>query len=194
MTCHTTHILPLDQDRESLYENLSDSHRRHLKKAGRFECEIRPVINESDVREYARLAAGSTARLGLSARYDLDFYTRLLRLVPKDQLVWRLLYLDGKACVGHLCFKWANEIISWDGCSNELGRATSVNYTLYWHNITEFSQKRCTAFNFGSSPRGVSGVVHFKTGWGAEETAYYEYERRSLLYRAAHRVKGWVRK
>ncbi len=188
-----TQVLDLGRSTESLYEGLSDHHKRRLKKAGRFEYEIRSVNDESDVHKYFHVMEASVDRRGVHTRYDLDFYLALLQHVAPDELIWRLLFVDSKPCVGHICFRKNDEIMSWDGCSNRLGRATSVNYSLYWHNIREFSEHGCASFNFGTSPVGVESVVSFKTGWGATDVKYHEYDRQTLIYRTAHRVRSWFK-
>jgi hypothetical protein len=188
---HTTHVLRLNRDRQSLYAGLTDNHKRNLKKAEKTQIEIAPVRSESDVEEYYRLVQESAERHKEYPRYDLDFYQLLRRTIAEKELIWQLLRVDGQACVGHIYLKWAKEIISWDSCSNNLGRKESLNYSLYWHYIKTFNDQGCLKFNFGSSPRGADDLIYFKTGWGASETTYYEYDKQSLFYRALRRVKGW---
>ena len=190
---HSTHVLRLNRDRESLYAGLSDNHKRNLKKAEKIKTEITAVSSESDVEEYYMLVQESADRHREYPRYDLDFYKLLRRTVPENELSWQLLRVDGKICVGHIYFKWAKEIISWDSCSSSVGRKGSLNYSLYWHNIETFNDRGYITFNFGSSPRGADDLVYFKTGWGAVETTYYEYDRQSTFYRTVRRVKGWFR-
>jgi hypothetical protein len=191
---HTTHVLRLNRDRESLYAGLSDNHKRNLKKAEKTQVEVSTVSSESDVEDYYRLVQESADRHREHPRYDLDFYQLLRRAMPEKLLIWQLLRVDGQACVGHIYFKWAKEIISWDSCSNSIGRKESLNYSLYWHNIETFNDRGCVSFNFGSSPRGANDLVYFKTGWGASETTYYEYDKQSPFYRIVLRVKGWLRR
>ena len=190
-TLHTTHVLRLNRDRDSLYAGLTDNHKRNLKKAERTQIEISAVSSESDVEEYYGLVHESADRHREYPRYDLDFYKLLRRAIPETELIWQLLRVDGQACVGHIYFKWAKEAISWDSCSNSIGRKESLNYSLYWHNIETFNDQGCVSLNFGSSPQGADDLVYFKTGWGASETKYYEYDKQSPFYRTIRRVKGW---
>lgn len=190
-TLHTTHVLRLNRDRESLYAGLSDNHKRNLNRAEKMRTEIAPVRNDSEIEEYYKLVQESADRHRELPRYDLNFYITLHRTIPARELIWQLLRVDGRACVGHIYLKWAKEIISWDSCSNSLGRKESLNYSLYWHNIETFNDQACVTFNFGSSPRGADDLVYFKTGWGASETTYYEYDKQSQFYRTIRRVKGW---
>jgi hypothetical protein len=188
---HTTHVLRLNRDRESLYAGLSDNHKRNLNRAGKSQTEITPVRCESDVEEYYGLVQESAERHKEYPRYDLDFYQLLRGTIAEKELIWQLLRVDGQACVGHIYLKWAKEIISWDSCSNNLGRKESLNYSLYWHNIETFNDQSCVSFNFGSSPLGADDLVYFKTGWGASEATYFEYDKQSPFYRTIRRVKGW---
>jgi hypothetical protein len=192
-TLHTTHVLRLNRDRESLYAGLSDNHKRNLNRSGKTQAEIAPVRSDSEIEEYYMLVQKSAERHKEHPRYDLDFYRLLRRSIPEKELVWQLLRVDGQACVGHISFNWAKVITSWDSCSNSLGRKESLNYSLYWHNIETFNSQGCVSFNFGSSPRGADDLVYFKAGWGAGETTYYEYDKQSPFYRTIRRLKGWFR-
>jgi len=193
-TRQTTHVLRLNRDRDRLYSELSDNHKRNLAKAEKTEVEIVPVRSESEIEDYYRLIQESAGRHGDSPRYSLDFYKMLRSAASEQELIWQLLYLDGRPCAGHILFRWAKSIISWDSCSDSLARKKSLNYSLYWHNIESFNNQGYVSFNLGSSPQGADDLIYFKTGWGAREEEYFEYDRQSPTYRTIRRVKGWFRK
>ena len=189
----TTHILRLDHDEDRLYAVLSDNHKRNLKKSAEHNFEIRPVESESDVREYYQLIVESAQRHESNPRYDIGFYNSLCRIVAKEEIIWQLVYLDDRPCVGHIYFKSGKKILYWDGCTNNVGLRTSANFHLFWNNIKSFREQGFESLNFGSSPQGADNLVRFKKGWGANEVMYHEYNRESISYRSIKKARGWLR-
>jgi hypothetical protein len=191
---HTTHVLRLNRDRDNLYANLSDNHKRNLKRTDGLPVEIVTVRSRSDIEEYFSLVQESAKRHRQPPHYSFDFYMALRDSIPEEALVWQLLLYSGKACAGHIFLKWSRSVVSWDSCSNDLARKKSLNYRLYWHNIETFCDQGCVSLNLGSGPRGAEDLVYFKAGWGAREVKYLEYDMQSPIYRTIRKAKEWLRR
>jgi hypothetical protein len=189
-----THVLDLRVGIDRIERNLPDGHRGSISKAERSKLEIREVDSEQDIDDYWRLLRSTAIRRGRRTRHPREFYSRLRVSFPRASLRWQLAIWNGQSCAGHVCVCAGKSAFHWDACSDEIGRSLSANHFLLWRNIVSFAGEGYESLNLGASPKGATDLARFKARWGAKETEYFEYDRRTTLNKALGAIGSLVRR
>lgn len=160
-------------------------------------------------RERARRAQrlGVTVRRG--ERRDLDAFYRIYRtriagfegrnLYPRalfERIFERreqgiqlyMAELGGRVVGGHVKFIYGDTMISWYGMVSEADKHSQANTLLYVESVREACAIGVTRCNLGSS-LGKASLAHFKESLGGVTHRYAVCVERTLLGRAAARVR-----
>jgi len=159
---HVSFLLKLSQDSNALWESLSPSTRRHIRKAEKIEYEIK--INK-DINTFYDLYSKHMRNIG-TPTLGYKFFKNLANILNNSFDIATIYYKNYPAA--SILLLYFNNIVIYDrGASSYEHKDMNLNYVLFWNIISNLSKKNYGYFDFGRSiPE--SGTYQFKNGWRPE--------------------------
>lgn len=178
-----THVLPLTEDLEALWEGFSPSTRRLVRQADESGLAIRVIEKEEEVRVFHELAVETVRRRGGTPK-PYSLYARIFRsLVPAGLARYHLVWHGEEAVAGSLHFFHEGVATNWLPVSRESRWHLRPNNFLIARVLRSLAQAGYLEYNFGASPAHAEGLIRFKEGWGARRRPVLLAGMRSGLHR-----------
>ena len=186
-----THILPLSQDAEAVWNSMGGKTRNQCRKANQSGV-IVELENSSDAFcKYYNMYVESARRWGRrSPPYPWSLFANLQRRADMGRIKLWLAKINGEPVAGALCFYGTTEVIWWSGAMFAQYSKVCPNNALQRAIIEHACQRGYRSYNMGGSG-DLEGVRRFKEGFGAKRLDYQVYERERTIYRAyaiAHKL------
>jgi hypothetical protein len=165
-------VLNLEVGEQSLWDNLRSSVRRNVRKARRNHLVIRRGKHPADFDSFYRLVLETRRYQGVPP-YPKRLFG-ILQTMPQARLHLALQEDDILAGIITLCY--GKHVIYAYGASTKNREKLGLrpNDLLFWHVISEAYEEGFREFDFGTTPKGLPGLLRFKENWGgrSEEIAY----------------------
>ena len=176
-----THRLNLSIGVEQLFDGLSPSARRAVRKAEK--SGVKAEVSESweATREFYRLHARTRRRHGLPPQ-PLSFFRNIHREIIRQGFGFVVLAkLGPRPIAGALFFHSKQTGLYKFGASDERESRLRGNNLAIWQGIKELAQNGITTLDFGRTDFQNSGLRDFKLSWGATEgiTEYFRFSFRA---------------
>ena len=91
---------------------------------------------------------------------------------------------NGEVVGGSVCFHFGDKAVYKYGASDKRCQHLRANNLIMWEAIRHSVRSGHRSFSFGRTEPGNKGLVQFKRGWGAEESAinYFKYDLREKAF------------
>jgi peptidoglycan pentaglycine glycine transferase (the first glycine) len=204
-----TVLIDLDNE-EAILKRMNQGTRRNIRKAEKFEVEIREGTR-ADVDSFNAMTNETGQRDGFGVHVP-RYYERVYDLfVPSGDAVLLLASYGGVDLAAILVFKVGQQAWYQYGASRDVERQRMASFGIQWAGIQWALRQGCTSYDmvgipdedeatlenqFESRNDGLWGVYRFKRGWGGRivrTVGTWDYPYRSLVYRAyqlALRLRG----
>jgi len=175
---YMTHSLWLEETEETLFNKLSPSTRRAVRKGQNSAVFISEEASMESVRAFYELQCITRKRHGLPPQ-PFRFFETLFRniLETGKGLLLTARYQD-KVIAGAVFLNYNGKSVFKYGASDKRYQSLRANNLIMWEAITRLSQKGLEELSFGRSDLQDDGLRRFKMGWGARESemAYIRYD------------------
>jgi lipid II:glycine glycyltransferase (peptidoglycan interpeptide bridge formation enzyme) len=191
-------LLRIDPEPEALKAGFKPKTRYNLNLAERKGIKVR---GSKDVRTFARLAADTARRQGISLPGETYYQAAIDLFSPKDAVRLYLADHEGDVLGGIMVFRFGQTAYYLFGGSSERKRELMPNYLLHWQAMMDFRALGCDTYDWWGVPEEPApdhpwfGLYRFKTGFGGETVRYiglYEHVLRPAamaLEERAQRLK-----
>jgi hypothetical protein len=163
-----THVLCLDDGRDTVWRGLTKGHRCNVKQATRQGVSVAPARGPADVSAYYAVYLDSLRRWGEQARgkpYPETLFHSLLAEGTPFARLW-LARVEEEVVSGALVLSWGAVAVYWHGATLERSFALRPSHAVVMAAIEEAIERGCRWFDFNPSG-GLEGVIRFKEGFGA---------------------------
>lgn len=169
-----TQLLKLDRPPERLMESYKETSKnlyRSIRKAHKSGLTVQETRSDRDLRDWYRLYLLTIRRHRNLPRRLRQLEEAKARLGP----AWRLVTVkkDGAVIAGGVFHDIAGTVELVYNASDHGALALRPNHALYWHMITDSSERGRTAFDFGVSAHET--LERFKAQWGTVAQNVYFY-------------------
>ena len=178
------HTLNLDQTIDTLYEGLSSSNKRALRKARREGCTFFTDNTNQGLKNYYRLHVLTRKRQGVPPQ-SFSFFSRIYEcIISRDKGNIFFVSYQGKPVAGMVLFEFNNHVLYKFGASDMAYQQVRPNNLLFWEAIKWYAEKGYKTLHFGRTDRFHEGLRQFKSGWGASEGIlnYFRYDIQHSAY------------
>jgi lipid II:glycine glycyltransferase (peptidoglycan interpeptide bridge formation enzyme) len=188
------HTLGLRGGETALFDGLSASTRRNIRKAQRSELAVALETDEQAVREYYRLHVGTRAKHGAPPQPETFFLNVWRECVRPGNGFVALARKQGRAVAGAVFLRWRDRAVFKFGASDESEQELRPSNLVMWEAIRALAAQGCTGLDFGRTSLNAEGLRRFKEGWGAKESElrYWRYDLCGGRWAAGEdRAEGW---
>lgn len=178
------HVLELDQTIDTLYEGLSSSNKRALRKARREGGTFFADNTYQGLKNYYRLHVSTRKRQGVPPQSFSFFSCIFERIILKNRGNIFFVSYQGRPVAGMVLFEFNNHVIYKFGASDMAYQQVRPNNLLFWEAIKWYAEKGYKTLHFGRTDRSHEGLRQFKSGWSARESVlqYYRYDLSHSTY------------
>lgn len=172
------HVLKIHGDDAELFRQASAATRRNIRTAQKSLIRVAISDLESDLREYYRLHCLTRKRQGVPPQPYRFFKAIHRNVISKGKGFTVLGRHEGRAVAGAVYLHSGKKGIYKFGASDLCYQHLRANNLVMWEAIRWFSKNGFEELCFGRTDPDNTGLVRFKTGWGAEEreVLYYRYD------------------
>lgn len=172
-----THIADLSAGFESAWKAARENVRRNVRKAERSGIEIRLATGVDGAAEYFDVYESALDRFGdnLMSLYPKALFENLVSLPEHgSEVQLTLAYRDGRAVSGLVMLYWGDTAMAWHYSTRPEELRSNACPLLLHHAMKHAAERGTRWFDFlVSGP--LTGVAHFKEGFGARPTRYRLY-------------------
>lgn len=174
------HVLNLELSEEELYTNLRDTTRRNIQKARKEGVVITAGTSEEAIREFYQLNCLTRRDHGLPPQPYMFFHKIFEHVLSRNLGQVLLASKKGKNIAGAVFFHFNKKVSYKYGASDKRYQHLRANNLIMWDAIRTYRQNGYSDFSFGRTEPENTGLLQFKTGWGAQEIPiyYYKYDLR----------------
>ncbi len=164
-------------DENQMFKNLSQGHRRNIKKALKNNLEIRFEISRASIEHFYRLNCLTRKKHGLPPQPKSFFHNFFKYLVAEGFATIVTARHREKIVAAAIFLHSYDKIIYKYGASHPKFLDLRANHLVMWETIKYFSEKNYHIFEFGKTEISNQGLRRFKLGFGAEEEKinYYKF-------------------
>ncbi len=192
-SAYYSHTLDLTPRTELLFEQLSSSTRRNVRKAVREGITIKFLNSHEAVKIFYHLNCLTRKRHGLPPQ-PMRFFTNIFEnLVKKDMGNVALAFHNGTPVAGAIFLTFGKDVFYKFGASDIQYQNLRPNDLVMWETIRHYSERGFQRLDLGRTEMSNEGLRRFKAGWGAAEATlyYYKYDlKKDALVQSAPLVKG----
>jgi hypothetical protein len=169
---HRLHLTKCDR---VLWEKLSSSKKRNIKKAKLQEI-ITSFHNEKTaVEQFYNLHCMTRKRLGLPPQPISFFYSIFQNIIAKGRGEIALVKVKNTSIAGALFLFSENEVLYKYGASDKSFQHMRANDILFWESIKRFAENGYKTLNFGKTEKFHEGLCRYKDGFGGMRFELYDY-------------------
>jgi CelD/BcsL family acetyltransferase involved in cellulose biosynthesis len=164
---HLNYVLDLTSDESVLWESLSNSARRGVKKGVRRGFEFREVGLADDVHELYRFLELTYGRSRVPLADRSLFDAAFAELHPSGMCRIYATYSDSKPVAMDMVLIYKGNMLAWYGGLERMRGLSPFDF-LQWHEILTAKRFGCTVYDFGGAgrPDVKYGVRDFKAKFG----------------------------
>ena len=197
---HYNILLPLDKDKETLYNQMHKERKRNVQTAIKNGLTFQEVTTAEDIRNVVALIQQTYARKHVPISY-LDMFDQVLDIMGSYAHFFACYADDGHMIAGQLRLCYNHLVYAWFAGSDEAYFKQRPNDFLMWNVIAWAKENDYQLFDFGGGgePGVEYGVRDYKMKYGCEIYDYGRmlYTHRPLTYNLAqiayklyHKLKG----
>ena len=190
---YISHTLDLSRNEEQIFSRLRDSTKRNIKKAAKEGVGVEISQSLDSVQEFYRLNCITRKDHGLPPQ-PYYFFKKVYEHILANNFGFIVLAsFDGKAIAGTVYFHFEEKAVYKYGASDKSFQHLRANNLVMWEAIRECIRRGCTILSLGRTDLGHEGLLQFKRGWGAKESAlhYYKFDLRiNAFVRSRPRVSS----
>lgn len=187
------HVLTLSPDEEKMRSGLRDSTRRNIGKAEKSGVEVIIDRSAQALAEFTRLNCVTRRSHGIPPQPGRFFKSLYDHIIAKGHGCIARAVFQKKTIAGALYLHIGKKAVYKYGASDKAYQSLRANNLVMWKAITWYARNGFKSLCFGRSEPENSGLLQFKSGWGADEHCirYYRYDlqKGEFMKRATH-VKG----
>ena len=164
-------LVNLKVDKEYLWENLSQSKRRSIRKFNNKNFIIVEAKNKSQIREFHSIVAESYIRIR-KPYPNLDFFENALEYLSLKGKAKIWLAYDNQDCLGGIfSLIYKKEIYEWYICTTRTKKNNFASEMCTWYPIEWGQKKGFHFFDFGGAGKVGEkyGVRNFKSQFGGDD-------------------------
>ena len=188
------HTLDLSSDEDVIFNQLSPSNRRAIRKSQSSGLECVRGNNLNDLRDFYRLVSITRRRHGLPPQ-PWNFFKRLhANVLEKGNGSLFLARNESSPIAGALFFHDGRSATYKYGASDGRSQALRPNNLVMWNAIKWLREIGVEELHFGRTSIANRGLAKFKASWGAKEAPinYYRLDSNSRTsLKCADRSSGW---
>ena len=176
---HTSYVLDLEPDVETLKKRFHDSVRRGIHQAEKRGVSARLTRSEDDLDHFYRLHIATRKKLGVLPQ-PYAFFKALFRHVISQHLGFMLMgEWEGKVIAGVLFLTYKDTMYYKFNASDENYLQKRPNHLVIWEAMRYACANNYKHFDLGRCAPEEEGLRTFKSRWGATEVKlpYYYYPR-----------------
>jgi hypothetical protein len=161
--------------------------RAPVRQAERNGLTMRLARTPEDLAVFHDLVTRTARRHGGRIK-SLSFYRRMLAdLAPAGLARFDLVERGSEAIAAGLHLAFGGFAMNWLLASDDRHWSLRPIHLLHARVLRELGEVGFREYDFGSSPAGAEGLVHFKEAWGGARRPVLTLRRRSLLHRMLRR-------
>jgi CelD/BcsL family acetyltransferase involved in cellulose biosynthesis len=184
---HVLHAIDLLPDKETVWKQIHQMHRRNIRIAHEKKVEIVRGETIEHLRDFYHLHLHTRQRQGVPVQ-PWKFFERLKKLFLDRELGFLLLAYKDQQCIAAAIFlHWKKCLTYKYGASIDDGLKYRPNNLLMWTAIQWGCEQGFVLFDLGRTDLENTGLRTFKSRWGARETPLFYT---SLGDNSAHRGEG----
>ena len=183
---YSHHLLDLTPGPDRLFKGLRESTRRNIRNAANEGVTVRFAGDLEAVKSYYRLHCLTRKRHGVPPQPFSFFGNLQQHLIATGQGFVALADYQGKAIAGAVFLTFGDRAIFKFGASDSLYHSVRPNNLVMWEAIRRLAEDGLRTLSFGRTDLGHTGLVQFKSGWGASENV-------SLYTRFDFETQGYIR-
>lgn len=171
------HTLDLQIDEDKVFSKFRGSTKRNIKKAIREGVKVRICNSLDSVKEFYRLNCITRKHHGLPPQ-PFDFFKKVHEhIILNNQGIVVLAHHNSKAIASAIYFHYGKKALYKYGSSNRKYQHLRANNLVMWQAIKWYCQNGYKTLCFGRTEPANKGLLQFKSGWDAKQTAlpYYKY-------------------
>jgi hypothetical protein len=188
------HRLPLRPDVASLFNAVSSSGRRAVRKAEQSGLEVEFSTSLATMKVFYELLRKTRQRHGIPPQ-PFRFFESIQRNVLSREMGTILLARKGTTPVsGAVYLHSGKSVIYKFGASDDAFQELRGNNLVMWRAIEWYARQGYEAVDFGRTSLGNEGLRRFKLGWGSTEHPihYFKYDLPANSFISSQdRASGW---
>ena len=167
-------LIFLDQGIDQVYQKISDSRKRSIRKGGKKGTIVREAHDFEDLLNVYEVYYKTMNRLK-SKSLSLNLYNYIWDVfIPKNEAKMFIAEYNNKPIGSIVLFNYKGICHAWSGGSLYEYRDKSPTDLLIWHSIKWASENDIRMFDLGSTVNDVSsGHYYHKKSWGGEKRMLY---------------------
>jgi hypothetical protein len=172
---HTLLLSPRPQELFNLFHKTAVQ--QMVRRAEKSGIQVRALSGEKDLKSFYNLYSITRKRNGLPPHPEMFIRQLWERFATKEQMEGFVAEKDDAVVAGLLVFKFRGRVSAEYLCSDQKSHHLGVVQLLYWHAITEASQRGFEFFDFGRTDERNIGLMDFKRRWGTSVSSAPLYYR-----------------
>jgi hypothetical protein len=193
-TSYYRHVLKLRGDEEALRRAFRENTKRNIKRAIKEDVAVSFETSWEAVLEFCRLNALTRKRHGLPPQPAYFFRHLHAALLSAGQGRVAIGRYRGRAVAASVFLEFGRKAFYKYGASDGRSDETRANTLVMWEAIRRYNAAGFESLCFGKTEAHHTGLLHYKTGWGAEQhvvnTYHYDVRQRKFLS-AGGRILGF---
>jgi CelD/BcsL family acetyltransferase involved in cellulose biosynthesis len=162
---------------ETNWSRISSSHRRNVRISGKRGVAVRSARDPGEMRAFYRLISSHYKQLGIPFPGPV-YFDRIWNVLVRPGLAeLQVAEVGGRMVGGHLMLVSGSTLISkYSAALKAHGfKKFNISYALFWEAIRFGLRRGLDSFNMGVTGRDNSGLIDFKSRFGAETSDLYFY-------------------
>ncbi len=163
------HVLRLDKGESELLKSFSENTRRNIKKANKFNLELKIQNDHAGVRLFYEMQCETRKRHGLPPQ-PFNFFENIFKTIINIEAGDILFAYQDKNCIaGAIYLKFGKKLLYKFGASYSKYYILAGNHFVMWEAIKKYQAEGFCEFDFGLTEMNNEGLRKFKLGWNTEE-------------------------
>ncbi len=178
------HTLDLTRTEETIFSQFRESTQRNIRKAEKEGVSITIQRSYEAVKEFYGLHCKRRKEHGLPPQ-PFKWFSRFFdHIIAKDMGMVALAEYKGKLIAGAVYVYFMDQTTYKYGASDSRYQHLRSNNLIMWEAIRWCRMNGVKHFSFGRTEADNKGLLQFKEGWGARESAiyYYRYDMRQKAF------------
>ncbi len=183
------HVLTLATDTERLWDGMTGSHRRNIKRAVQENLEVETSGTATAMKQYYRLHCLTRKRYGLPPQPYAFFENIQKHFLKIGEGFIVLCSQQGRPIAGAVYLTYGKRAVYKFGGSDFAYQHLRANSLVMWEAIKRLAETGYDSLCFGRTDIEQDGLIRFKKSWGANEELlnYYCYDVEEHKFRGAGR-------
>lgn len=183
-----THLIDISRGFDALWSEVIERQRKkRARRAERLGVTVRRAQTAADTSRYYEIYSQRVEEWGGGIRYPERLFEDLLDRGGDSARLYVAEH-DGSVVGGHFNFYFKETVTAWNGVTTPESNHLQPGTLLYTYCLKDACAEGYKVYNLGGSLNKQS-LIDFKESLGGVPYSYSQYRRRSLLKRAAARLR-----